>query len=87
MTQEKKHTPDPWTDFEKPYAWVYPDEPTFDGTNWKPEWSITDSEKLAKWKAKGRKVYPLFFKDPAAEIAALRARVAELEKEAGDANR
>ena len=33
----------------KPVAWMYLDEPDFDGTQWRENWSVTLDQRLAEW--------------------------------------
>ena len=88
MTQETTHTPEPW-DWRGPWKVVAGD--SIHDANGNVSLSISHNHGGIEWGSAAARIVACVnacegMADPAAEIAALRARVAELEKEAGNAN-
>lgn len=85
MTHEKKHTPELW-DWRGPWKVVAGD--AIHDANDSVSLSISHQHGGIEWGAAAARIVVCVnacegMADPAAEIAALRARVAQLEKEAG----
>jgi hypothetical protein len=44
----------------EPVAWMYKDEAYFNGKEWRENWEVTTSERLAVWKSAPEQPVPLY---------------------------